>query len=71
MSDTTTFPSPTPEELQHAKWNLILTDQEYRLEQIRASRQDQYWKAWQVFIPAVTASAALLAAGFAFAQLFT
>ena len=63
--------TPTPEELQHAKWNLILADQEYRLEQIKASRQEQYWKAWQVLIPAVTASGALLAAGFTFAKLFT
>ena len=71
MSAATSGASPTPEELQHAKWNLIFADQEYRLEQIKASRQDQYWKAWQVFIPAVTASAALLAAGFAFAKLFS
>jgi hypothetical protein len=69
MSATTAI--PTPEQLQRAKWDLILADHEYRLEQIRASRQDQYWKAWQVFIPAVTASAALLAAGFAFAKLFS
>jgi hypothetical protein len=71
MSAATTGASPTPEELQHAKWNLILADQEYRLEQIKAARQDQYWKPWQVLVPAVTASAALLAAGFALAKLFT
>ena len=69
MSATTAV--PTPEQLQRAKWDLILADIEYRQEQLRASRQEGYWKPWQVLIPAVTASGALLAAGFTFAKLFT
>ena len=69
MSATTFVPSAEQE--QRAKWDLLLADHEYRLEQIKASRREQYWKAWQVLIPAVTASGALLAAGFTFAKLFT
>ena len=49
MSATTAV--PTPEQLQRAKWDLILADIEYRQEQLRASRQEGYWKPWQVLIP--------------------
>lgn len=64
------IPLPTTEQQQRAKWDLLLADHEYRLEQIRALRQDRYWKPWQVLVPAVTAAAALMGAGFALAKLF-
>ena len=62
-------PFPTPEQMQRAKWDLLLTDQEYRLTQIRALRQDIAWKPWQILATLVAAAAAFMGAGFALAKL--
>jgi hypothetical protein len=61
---------PTSEQEQRAKWDLLLADIEYRQEQIRAVRQDMYWKPWQLVPASVTAGAAMMAAAFALVKLF-
>jgi hypothetical protein len=58
--------TPTADEQKHAEWNLLLADNEYRLQQIRGLRQDIFWKPWLV-IGAMAAGAALFAAGMALA----
>ena len=74
---------PTEEQKQRAKWDLVLADLEYRQEQlrlarkdidyrddqVRQTRQDMQWKPWQVAFSAMTAGAALFAAGAAFIKL--
>jgi hypothetical protein len=67
MSATTA--APTPEQMQRAKWDLILADIEYRQEQLRGPRQDIAWKPWQIVATVVTAAAAFMGAGFALAKL--
>lgn len=66
--------TPTSEQEQRAKWDLVLADLEYRQEQLRLARQDYRWKPWQIILPtitgALTAGAALFAAGAAFMKLF-
>lgn len=54
---------PTDEQKQRAKLDLLLADLEYRPEQMRLARQDIQWKPWQVAYSAMTAGAALFAAG--------
>jgi ABC-type Fe3+-siderophore transport system permease subunit len=66
--------TPTPEQRKRAEWDLLLADIEYRQEQLRLARQDHRWKPWQIVLPvvtgALTAGAALFAAGAAFMKLF-
>lgn len=53
-------PLPTEEEKQRAKWDLLLTDIEYRLEQVRQLKSYEPIRLW---IQALTTLAAVLAAG--------
>jgi hypothetical protein len=73
MADAT---SPSEEQKQRAKWDLLLLDLEHRADQIRAtrepiraSRQDMWLNPWQVGFAGMTAGAALFAAGAAFMKL--
>jgi hypothetical protein len=59
MADTT-IPLPTVEQQQRAKWDLLLTDLEHRTEQLR---QLKAYEPRRIFIQAITASAAVFAAG--------
>jgi len=75
MSPTDVPIPPSAEQAARAKYDLVLADIEFRQEQLRASRQDQYWKAWQVLLPSIvggiTAIAAAFAAGAAFVKLMS
>ena len=51
---------PTPEQQQRAKWDLLLTDLEYRGEQLRQIRA---FEPWRMVFTAITAAAALMGAG--------
>lgn len=51
---------PTEEEKQRAKWDLLLTDIEYRLEQVRQIKTYEPIRLW---IQALTTLATVLAAG--------
>ena len=68
MAETTLPPTlPTPEEEQRAKWDLILTDIEYRLEQVLQLKgidlTNKSYEGRRLIIQAVTATAAIFAAG--------
>jgi hypothetical protein len=63
MSDT---PLPSEEQKQRAKWDLLLTDIEYRQEQLR---QAKHYEPWRIAFAGMTAGAALFAAGAAFFKL--
>jgi len=65
MADAT----PSEEQKQRAKWDLLLLGLEHRTEQIRATRQDMWLKPWQIGFAGMTAGAALFAAGAAFMKL--
>ncbi len=67
MSATT--PLPTEQQLQRAKWDLLLADIEYRQEQMRLARQDAWIKPWQVVFTALATGAGIFAAGAAFIKL--
>ena len=67
MSDTGAVPSE--EQKQRAKWDLLLSDLEYRQEQLRLARQDITFKPWQLAFAGMTAGAALFAAGAAFVKI--
>jgi hypothetical protein len=58
VSDSTVLPSP--EQTQRAQWDLLLTDLEYRGEQLR---QIKVFEPRRMWISAVTAAAALMGAG--------
>jgi hypothetical protein len=51
---------PTDEEQQRAKWDLLLTDIELRLEQVRQLKTYEPLRLW---VQALTAFAAVFAAG--------
>jgi hypothetical protein len=51
---------PTPEQEQRVKWDLLLTDLEYRLEQVR---QIKTYEPKRLIIQGLTAAAALMGAG--------
>jgi hypothetical protein len=53
------------EQKQRARWDLMLADLEHRQDQLRAAR-DMRVKPWQIAFAALTAGAALFAAGAAF-----
>ena len=63
MSDTT---SPSDEQKQRAKWDLLLADLEYRQEQLRQAKQ---YEPWRLAFAGMTAGAVLFAAGAAFVKL--
>jgi hypothetical protein len=52
--------APTPEEEQRAKWDLLLTDLEVRLEQLR---QLKTFEPRRLIIQGVTAGAAIFGSG--------
>jgi len=58
MTDPNVLPSP--EQTQRAQWDLLLTDLEYRGEQLR---QIKVFEPRRMWISAVTAAAALMGAG--------
>lgn len=58
MSATT--PLPTAEQEARARWDLLLTDLEYRAEQLR---QTKAYEPRRLFFQAITACAVLLGAG--------
>ena len=51
---------PTPEQEQRVKWDLLLTNLEYRLEQVR---QIKTYEPKRLIIQGLTAAAALMGAG--------
>lgn len=53
-------PLPSDEQLQRAKWDLLLTDIELRTEQLR---QLKTFEGWRLVFAGMTAGAALLGAG--------
>lgn len=57
--------TPTPEQEQRARWDLLLTDIELKQEQLRQLKTFEPWK----LAFAGTAGAALFAAGAAFVKL--
>ena len=58
--------SPTEEQRQRAKWDLLLTDIEYRQEQLR---QIKTYEPKRLVIQGVTAAAVLMGAGAAIGAL--
>jgi hypothetical protein len=58
MTDKTT--TPTPEQEQRAKWDLLLADMERRAEEIR--RLPTY-EGWKLVAAGLTVGAAVMAAG--------
>ena len=60
---------PTDEQKQRAKWDLLLADLEDRQERLRLARQELGLKPWQIAFSAMTAGAAVFAAGAAFIKL--
>jgi len=58
--------APTPEQQQRAAWDLLLTDIEYRQEQLR---QIKTYEPWRLAFAGMTAGAALFAAGAAFVKI--
>lgn len=63
---STTTPLPTDEQIQRAKWDLLLSDIEYRAEQVR---QIKVFEPRRLLIQGLTAAAVLLAAGAAIGAL--
>ena len=59
---------PTAEQQQRAKWDLLLTDIEYRTEQLR---QLKVYEPRRLLIQAITATAALLGGGAAIGAVVT
>lgn len=55
-----TTPLPTDEEQQRTKWDLLLIDLELRMEQVRQMKAYEGPRLW---IQAITAAAAVFAAG--------
>jgi hypothetical protein len=56
----TTLATPTPEQEQRLRWDLLLLDIEHRSEQVR---QMKAYEGWRLATQAVTAAAAVFAAG--------
>jgi hypothetical protein len=64
MSDTT--PLPTAEQTARAQWDLLLTDLEYRAEQLRQSKA---YEPRRLVIQGVTAAGVVFGGGAAFGAL--
>jgi hypothetical protein len=60
MSDQ--LPRPTPEQVERARWDLLLLDIEHRTEQIR---QIKTFEGWRLLFSELTAVAAILGVGIA------
>lgn len=67
---STTTPLPTEEQKARARWDLLLSDLEYRAEQSRLARaqtelaQHEIWfKPWQAVFTGLAAGAGIFAAG--------
>ena len=58
--------TPTPEQEQRAKWDLLLTDIELKQEKLR---QMKAFEPWKLAFAGMTSGAALFAAGAAFVKL--
>jgi predicted esterase len=54
----TDAPLPTVEQDARAKWDLLLADNEYRLEQLRRVRQEMRLAPWQIVLGGFSAGAA-------------
>jgi len=63
----TDLPLPSTEQEQRAKWDLLLLDLEQRAEQVRQLKGldliNKGYEGWRLIIQAVTAAAAVFAAG--------
>lgn len=57
---STTVPLPSEEQKVRAKWDLLLSDLEYRAEQVR---QAKTYEPRRIIIQAMTAAAAVFVAG--------